>query len=34
MAASPMEKLTFKGKLAIYSTWGSHLYVEDAPLKD
>ncbi len=33
MAASPMKGLIFKGKLAIYSTWGSHLYVEDAPLK-
>lgn len=34
MAASPMQGLTFKGKLAIYSTWGSHLYVDDIPLKD
>lgn len=34
MGASPMKGLTFKGKLAIYSTWGSHLYVDDAPLKD
>ncbi|MEN8147291.1 MAG: DUF3373 family protein [Campylobacterota bacterium] len=33
MAASPMKGLIFKGKLAIYSTWGSHLYVDDAPLK-
>jgi len=33
MSASPMNGLIFKGKLAIYSTWGSHLYVEDAPLK-
>jgi hypothetical protein len=34
MGASPMKGLIFKGKLAIYSTWGSHLYVDDAPLKD
>ena len=34
MAAAPMSGLMFKGKLAIYSTWGSHLYVDDAPLKD
>ncbi|MEA2073255.1 MAG: DUF3373 family protein [Campylobacterota bacterium] len=34
MAAAPMKGLIFKGKLAIYSTWGSHLYVDDAPLKD
>jgi len=34
MAAAPMKGLTFKGKLAIYSTWGSHLYGEDAGLKD
>ena len=34
MAAAPIEGLMFKGKLAIYSTWGSHLYVTDAPLKD
>ena len=34
MAAAPMQGLIFKGKLAIYSTWGSHLYVQDAPLKD
>ena len=33
MAAAPMNGLMFKGKLAIYSTWGSHLYVDDAPLK-
>ena len=33
MASSPMPGLTFKGKLAVYSTWGSHLYVDDAPLK-
>ena len=34
MKASPISGLTFSGKLAIYSTWGSHLYVEDAPFKD
>ena len=34
MAAAPMEGLIFKGKLAIYSTWGSHLYGEDKGLKD
>ena len=34
MAAAPMKGLIFKGKLAVYSTWGSHLYVDDAPLKD
>jgi hypothetical protein len=34
MAAAPMKGLIFKRKLAIYSTWGSHLFVEDAPLKD
>ena len=34
MAASPMKGLSFRGKLAIYSTWGSHLYVNDDPLKD
>ncbi len=34
MAASPMDGLTFQGKLAVYSTWGSHIFVEDAPLKD
>ncbi|MCD6172958.1 MAG: DUF3373 family protein [Sulfurimonas sp.] len=34
MAASPMDGLIFSGKLAIYSTWGSHLYVDDAPLKN
>lgn len=34
MASSPMNGLTFKGKLAIYSVWGTHLYVTDAPLKD
>ncbi|TKI70208.1 DUF3373 domain-containing protein [Sulfurimonas crateris] len=34
MSASPMKGLAFKGKLAVYSTWGSHLYVDDVPLKD
>jgi len=34
MAAAPMKGLIFKGKLAIYSTWGSHLFGEDAGLKD
>ena len=34
MAAAPMPGLMFKGKLAIYSTWGSHLVVEDAGFKD
>lgn len=34
MSASPMKGLAFKGKLAVYSTWGSHLYVDDEPLKD
>ncbi len=33
MAAAPIDSLVFMGRLAIYSTWGSHLYVEDAPLK-
>ena len=30
MAAAPMPGLIFKGKLAIYNTWGAHLYVSDA----
>jgi len=34
MAAAPMDGLTFRGKLAVYSTWGSHLYVDDPALKD
>ena len=34
MASSPMEGLMFKGRLAIYSSWGAHLYVNDDPLKD
>lgn len=34
MAASPMEGLIFKGRLAIYAMYGAHLYVTDSPLKD
>jgi len=34
MKSAPIDGLIFSGKLAIYSTWGSHLYVTDAPLKD
>ena len=34
MASSPMQGLVFKGKLAIYSTWGAHIYDESAGLKD
>lgn len=34
MAAAPLENLSFKGKLAVYSTWGSEIYVEDTGLKD
>ena len=34
MGAAPMEGLIFKGKLAIYSTWGAHLYDESAGFKD
>lgn len=34
MKSAPMNGLMFSGKLAIYSTWGSHLYVTDSPLKD
>ncbi len=34
MAAAPVEGLTFKGKLAIYSIWGAELYhSEDGPFK-
>ena len=34
MAASPMDKLTFKGKLAVYNIWGAELYhSEDGPFK-
>lgn len=34
MAAKPMKGLAFKGKLAIYSTWGAHLYDDSKGLKD
>ena len=34
MAAAPMKGLIFKGKLAIYGSWGSHLFAEDSGLKD
>ena len=34
MASAPMEGLIFKGKLAIYSSWGSHLYAADPGAKD
>jgi len=34
MGASPMQGLIFKGKLAVYASWGSHLYVTDDPRKD
>ncbi len=34
MASSPMKGLIFKGKLAVYSTWGSELYVDDKKQKD
>jgi hypothetical protein len=34
MAAAPTDNLVFKGRLAVYSTWGSHLFVDDAALKD
>ena len=34
MAAAPMKGLIFKGKLAIYSTWGAHIYDESMGLKD
>ncbi|MBN2783097.1 MAG: DUF3373 family protein [Campylobacterales bacterium] len=33
MGAAPMDGLIFKGKLAIYSTWGAHLYHEEDPFK-
>jgi len=34
MAAAPMEGLTFKGKLAVYSIWGAELYHDgDNPFK-
>jgi len=34
MASSPVENLTFRGKLAVYSTWGGHIYDESIGLKD
>ena len=34
MASIPTKKLTFKGKLAIYSTWGAHLFDESTGMKD
>jgi len=34
MASVATNNLSFKGKLAIYNTWGSHLFVDDTPLKD
>jgi len=34
MKASPMDGLTFSGKLAVYDVWGSALNVTDAPLKE
>jgi hypothetical protein len=34
MAAAPTEGLIFKGKLAIYGSWGSHLFAEDSGVKD
>jgi hypothetical protein len=35
MSASPMKGLMFKGKLAIYSVWGAHLYeTGSGPIKD
>lgn len=34
MVSSPMKGLMFKGRLAIYSSWGAKLYVDDDPLKD
>ncbi|MEA3521713.1 MAG: DUF3373 family protein [Campylobacterota bacterium] len=34
MAASPMDGLVFKGQLAIYSTWGAHIFDESTGLKD
>jgi len=33
MKSSPMDGLIFSGKLAIYNTWGSELFVDDKPLK-
>ena len=34
MGAAPMDGLIFQGKLAIYSTWGAHIFDESAGLKD
>jgi len=34
MAAAPMDGLIFKGKLAVYGAWGSHLYGHDKGVKD
>jgi len=34
MGSAPMKGLIFKGKLAIYSTWGAHLVDESMALKD
>ncbi len=34
MASAPTSKLMFKGKLAIYSTWGAHIFDESTGLKD
>ncbi|MDD2451144.1 MAG: DUF3373 family protein [Sulfurovum sp.] len=34
MASAPVQGLLFKGKLAIYSTWGAHLFDESDGLKD
>jgi hypothetical protein len=34
MAAAPIDGLMFKGRLAIYSTWGAHIFDESAGLKD
>ena len=34
MKSSPTKDLIFNGKLAVYSIWGSELYVTDAPLKE
>jgi len=34
MKSSPMAGLTFNGKLAVYSVWGTELIVDDKPLKE
>jgi uncharacterized protein (UPF0335 family) len=34
MKSSPMDGLIFSGKLAIYSTWGGHIFDESVGLKD